>query len=166
MVTTIQPTESSVWQVLHLIPDPDIPVLDIVELGVVRSVSILSEKKVVVTITPSYSGCPAMGFFKDQIKSSLQECGFQEVEIKINLSPAWTTEWMSDIAKAKLKAHGIAPPENDAEGEFLFSKHKRVTCPKCGTKDSKLISQFGATPCKALWYCNTCEQPFEYFKCY
>ncbi len=159
-------SKEKVWELLSEIPDPDIPVLSIVELGLVRDVEVISESNVIVTLTPSYSGCPAMGVFKDDIITALNSSGFCEVEIKISLSPAWTTDWMSDVAKEKMRAHGIAPPEKEPESELRFARQKQVTCPHCGKQETKLVSRFGSTPCKALWYCDTCEQPFEYFKCF
>lgn len=154
-----------VWELLNTIPDPDIPVISIVELGIVRKVDIVSQK-VIVTITPSYSGCPAMNVFTDDIRHVLAANGFEDIEIKTILSPAWTTDWIKEEAREKMRQHGIAPPENDPDGEFIFVKQKHVTCPRCGNADSRLVSQFGSTPCKALWYCNNCNQPFEYFKCH
>lgn len=149
-------------EALNQIPDPDIPVISIVELGIVRNVEIV-ERKVVVSITPTYSGCPAMYFFKDEIPKKLHEAGFSDVEVKVVLSPPWTTDWLNDQTKEKLKAHGIAPPMGEAAD--LHPKRK-VKCPRCGSSHTELRSQFGSTPCKALWFCDECSQPFEYFKCY
>ncbi|MBS1764678.1 MAG: phenylacetate-CoA oxygenase subunit PaaJ [Bacteroidetes bacterium] len=157
--------EKKVWELLNTIPDPDIPVISIVELGIVRNVDV-EEHHITITITPSYSGCPAMNVFTEDIRKVLTENGYADVRIKTKLSPAWTTEWIKEEAREKMRKHGIAPPENDPDGEFIFMQQKQVTCPRCGKTDSKLVSQFGSTPCKALWYCNTCDQPFEYFKCH
>lgn len=148
--------------VLNNIPDPDIPVISIVELGIVRDVEI-KENKLVVSITPTYSGCPAMYFFKEEIPNKLHEAGFPDVEVKVTLSPAWTTDWLNDQTKEKLRTHGIAPPTGNAM-EHLAKK--KVSCPRCGSSHTALRSQFGSTPCKALWFCDDCSQPFEYFKCY
>ena len=161
-------TNEEVWNVLSEIPDPDIPVISITELGLVRDVhSDETNGKVIVTITPSYSGCPAMKLFREEIVTALKAKGAGEVEIKTVLSPPWTTDWLSEAAKVKMKEHGIAPPETTADAATLFSTSiKPVTCPWCNQKDTKITSQFGSTPCKALWFCNSCKQPFEYFKCY
>lgn len=148
--------------VLDMIPDPDIPVISIVELGIVRNVEV-HESQLIVSITPTYSGCPAMYFFKDEIPKKLHEAGFPDVKVNVVLSPAWTTDWLNDQTKEKLRAHGIAPPTGDAM-EHLASK--KVKCPRCGSDHTALRSQFGSTPCKALWFCDECSQPFEYFKCY
>jgi ring-1,2-phenylacetyl-CoA epoxidase subunit PaaD len=155
-----------VWELLDEIPDPDIPVISIVELGIVRNVEITDENKVVVTITPSYSGCPAMNLFKTEIKAVLENKGASNVEIKISHSPVWTTDWISEGTKEKLKKYGIAPPEHSTQSEAALFSIKKITCPNCNSIHTSLTSQFGSTPCKALWYCNDCNQPFEYFKCY
>lgn len=157
--------KEKVWELLNQIPDPDIPVISIVELGLVKDVEISDDSKVTVTITPSYSGCPAMSVFKDDIKVLLRENDFKEVEIKTSLTPAWTTDWLSPATKEKMRVHGIAPPEHEPDQGMLFCKQKPVACPRCGNHETKIVSRFGSTPCKALWYCNTCQQPFEYFKC-
>lgn len=162
-----KPTHDNIWQWLSEIPDPDIPVISITELGLVRSIEIQDEK-VIVTITPSYSGCPAMQLFKENIVSVLKSKDAGEVEIKTIYSPPWTTDWISEPAKQKMKQHGIAPPENSSENltELFCQSIKKITCPWCNSNDTKLKSQFGSTPCKALWFCNSCQQPFEYFKCF
>ena len=167
MNTTAISTEE-IWKVLGTIPDPDIPVISITELGIVRNVELLHDEHAIVTITPSYSGCPAMGVFREDIVSMLQDLGIKQVDINISHSPAWSTDWLSEETRAKLTKYGIAPPENsDHLHTGLFTDTSRtITCPHCQKKDTKRVSQFGSTPCKALWYCNTCDQPFEYFKCY
>ncbi|MBL0145002.1 MAG: phenylacetate-CoA oxygenase subunit PaaJ [Chitinophagaceae bacterium] len=157
-------TVQKVWDVLNQIPDPDIPVISIVELGIVRNVAV-KDNNVEVIITPSYSGCPAMHVFKEDIITTLTNIGAKKVEISITHSLAWTTDWLSNNVKEKLKNYGIAPPEQNSETEVLFS-NKKITCPFCSGTYTKRTSQFGSTPCKALWYCNNCQQPFEYFKCY
>lgn len=159
-------TKEEIWDYLSQIPNPDIPVISITELGLVREVDINNEK-VIVSITPSYSGCPAMQLFKTEIVSALKNKGINEVEVKTVYSPPWTTDWISDDVKEKMRKHGIAPPENSSEeATKLFCQNmKKITCPWCNSNDTKLTSQFGSTPCKALWFCNSCCQPFEYFKC-
>lgn len=158
--------KEKVWEILRAIPDPDIPVIDIVELGIVRNVEVGEDGKVTVTITPSYSGCPVMGVFKAEILSLLKANGATEAEVRISHSPVWTTDWLSSATKEKLKNYGIAPPEHSSQAETSLFSTKKINCPHCNSADTKLSSQFGSTPCKALWYCNSCMQPFEYFKCY
>ena len=155
-----------VWELLNNIPDPDIPVISIVELGIVRNVEVKDENRVVVTITPSYSGCPAMDLFKTEIKVLLENNGASNVEIRISHSPVWTTDWISEATKIKLGAYGIAPPEHSSQVQAGLFSNKKISCPNCNSTHTKRTSQFGSTPCKALWYCNNCRQPFEYFKCY
>ncbi len=166
--TTAALTEERIWDLLNDIADPDIPVISIVELGLVRKVVISEQTKVNVTITPSYSGCPAMTLFKEEIKQVLLASGATAVEISISHSPAWSTDWLSEPTREKMRKHGIAPPEgNSTDAVALFSNGKKpIACPHCKSTTTKLSSQFGSTPCKALWYCNSCQQPFEYFKCY
>jgi ring-1,2-phenylacetyl-CoA epoxidase subunit PaaD len=159
-------TEQEIWDFLSEIPDPEIPVITIEELGVLRKVEII-EQKVIVTITPTYSGCPAMKAFEDDIKSKLLEHNINPFEIRTVHAPAWTTDWMSDRAKEKLRIYGIAPPINGSadKGVLFANGPKEVPCPKCGSKNTTLKSQFGSTACKALYTCNDCLEPFDYFKC-
>ncbi|NQX97114.1 MAG: phenylacetate-CoA oxygenase subunit PaaJ, partial [Flavobacteriales bacterium] len=136
------------------------------ELGVVRKVKVLTEK-VIITITPTYTGCPAMKAFEDDIISKLNDKGIENVEIKTVYSPAWTTDWMSDEAREKLRKYGIAPPIKGTEdkGVLFGSDSKIVSCPRCKSKNTTLKSQFGSTACKALYQCKECLEPFDYFKC-
>lgn len=159
-------TKEKVWDRLAQIPDPDIPVVSITDLGLVRDVDV-NDNKVVVSVTPSYSGCPAMGLFKEEITIAMKEIGATETKIKTVFTPAWTTDWITEGAKIKMKKHGIAPPEKvHGDKSLIFSEtNKKVDCPWCNSNDTKRTSDFGSTPCKALWFCNSCHQPFEYFKC-
>ena len=141
-----------IWELLNTIPDPEIPVISIVELGVVRNV-IFDNNFYIISITPTYSGCPAVKTFTDDIKSCLKENGIRNFKLKLVYSPAWTTDWMDDKTKEKLKKFGIAPPSNT------------VICPQCNSKNVQLISDFGATACKAMYKCLDCLEPFEFFKC-
>ena len=141
-----------IWQLLNTIPDPEIPVISIVELGVVRDVN-LKDNLYTISITPTYSGCPAVTAFTNDIKKCLKENGFRNFKIKLVYSPAWTTDWMSKETKEKLNNYGIAPPS------------KTVICPQCNSKNTTLISEFGATACKAFYKCSDCLEPFEAFKC-
>lgn len=148
------------------IPDPEIPVISIVELGVIRDVKDLGNDSVEVIITPTYSGCPAMKQMEDDVISKLKENGFKTVNVKMVYSPAWTTDWLSEEAKLKLQKYGIAPPEETTtDKSFITGKHKAVTCPRCKSKNTLLVSQFGSTACKALYKCSDCLETFDYFKC-
>lgn len=150
---------------LHEIPDPEIPVIDIVELGVIREINAL-EESIEVTITPTYSGCPAMKQMEDDIKKKLSEKGYKEVKIKTIFNPPWTTDWITEEAKEKLNKYGIAPPEHSSiDKAVLLGKERIVKCPRCASTNTKIISQFGSTACKALYQCNDCLEPFDYFKC-
>ena len=157
-------SEKDIWNLLEEVADPEIPVLTIVDLGIVRKVEI-SEKGIKVTITPTYSGCPAMKRIEDDIHEKLKEKNLSQTEVELVLSPAWTTDWISENGKQKLKEYGIAPPENEPDKSILFAKPIVVPCPQCDSKDTKLISQFGSTACKAHYQCNNCLEPFDYFKC-
>ena len=141
-----------IWELLNTVPDPEIPVISVVELGVIRNIS-FTNKSYIILITPTYSGCPAVKTFMDDIKSSLKENGIRNFQLKLVYSPAWTTNWMTDETKEKLKKYGIAPPSNT------------VICPQCDSQKTELISEFGATACKALYKCSDCLEPFEFFKC-
>ena len=141
-----------IWNLLNTVPDPEIPVISVVELGVIRNIS-FANKSYTISITPTYSGCPAVKAFMDDIKSCLKENGIRNFKLKLVYSPAWTTDWMTDETKEKLKKYGIAPPSNT------------VICPQCDSKKTELISEFGATACKALYKCSDCLEPFEFFKC-
>ena len=159
-------TVKSVWQLLEQVKDPEIPVLSIIDLGIVRNVEIKEVPKVLITITPTYSGCPAMNVIEMEIKARLEEAGMTAQIITV-LSPAWTTDWMTESGKEKLRKYGIAPPlENTVDKNVLFSETKEVPCPRCQSVQTKMISQFGSTACKALYKCLDCLEPFDYFKCH
>ncbi len=153
-------TADQVRQVLAAVHDPEIPVLTIEDLGVLREVSVDGEH-VVVTVTPTYSGCPAMDEIRADIAAALAARGWDDVEVRTVLAPAWTTAWMSDDGRRKLREHGIAPP-----GELLLQIRPRavVACPQCGSSDTEELTRFGSTSCKALWRCRSCREPFDYFK--
>lgn len=159
-------TKEQVWEFLKEIPDPEIPVITIEELGVLRNVEI-TQQQVIITITPTYTGCPAMKMFEDDIITALNEKGITNVEIKMVYAPAWTTDWMTTEAKEKLRVYGIAPPvEGSADKGVLFANGpKTVKCPRCNSENTTLKSQFGSTACKALYTCDDCLEPFDYFKC-
>lgn len=154
--------EQEIWDLLEQVNDPEVPVLTIVDLGIVRNVS-LSNNKCEITITPTYSGCPAMKVIEEDIAAVLN--GKVDFEIITTLSPAWTTDWLSENGRKKLKEYGIAPPENEVDKSVLFGKATVVPCPLCNSKETKLVSQFGSTACKAHYQCLSCKEPFDYFKC-
>lgn len=149
----------TIWSILETVVDPEVPVLTITDLGIVRDVRVIDEN-IEVTITPTYSGCPAMDMISMNIRLALLEKGYKNIEIKTILSPAWTTDWMTEEGKQKLKAYGIAPPHAQQEAT------ETVQCPQCKSFNTKLISQFGSTSCKALYQCLDCQEPFDYFKCH
>jgi ring-1,2-phenylacetyl-CoA epoxidase subunit PaaD len=157
-------TEKDIWNYLEEVFDPEVPVLTVVDLGIVQKV-VVDERNIGITITPTYSGCPAMQRIEDDIIEKLREKGDFNVTVDLVLSPAWTTDWISEEGKRKLKEYGIAPPEDEADKSVLFAEQTVVPCPKCNSRDTKMISQFGSTACKAHYQCNTCLEPFDYFKC-
>lgn len=160
-----------VLDILQEIKDPEIPAVSVLEMGMVREV-LFNEDNLIVVITPTYSGCPAMIWINNEIKTRLENEGFSKVLIETRLSPAWTTDWMSDVTKQKLKESGIAPPQNntnDFDTSDLFNIIKvppAIICPFCDSKDTRIISEFGSTACKSLHYCNSCLQGFDHFKCH
>jgi ring-1,2-phenylacetyl-CoA epoxidase subunit PaaD len=157
--------EKEIWDILSEVEDPEIPVLTVIDMGIIRSVSIEGDLTTVV-ISPTYSGCPAMKTIETDIAEILEEKKVGNFKIITQLSPAWTTDWMSESGKEKLRQTGIAPPVGSSSDKgLLMSKIKTVNCPRCGSADTQLISQFGTTACKALYKCNTCLDPFDYFKC-
>lgn len=152
--------------ILNEIPDPEIPVISIVDLGIVRKV-ILEDSKVIVHITPTYSGCPAMMAIQKDIVSRLNKEGIEHVEVKLVVDEVWTTDWINEEARERLRQYGIAPPEKaSSDKNVLMGKSKTVSCPRCGSEHTVLISQFGSTACKALYRCENCREPFDYFKCH
>ena len=153
-----------IFELLSNIPDPEIPVINIKELGVLRDV-IVNEKGVEVVITPTYSGCPAMKQIEDDIRSALKKKGIENVNLKTVFHPAWTTDWIPEEAKEKLRKYGIAPPEGATSDKGVLLG-KRKVCPRCNSENTELVSQFGSTACKALYKCLDCKEPFDYFKCH
>jgi len=158
-------SKEKIFELISVIPDPEIPVITISELGVIRDV-IIEGEDVEIKITPTYSGCPAMKQMEDDIKSTLNQNGIKNLKVTMVYSPAWTTDWIPESAKEKLRKYGIAPPEKTTEDKgWLTGKNKLVLCPRCKSQNTKLISQFGSTACKALYQCKDCLEPFDYFKC-
>lgn len=150
---------------LEQVTDPEIPVVSIRDLGILRDIT-LEGGQVTVTITTTYSGCPAMSVIKSDILQILTEAGYEDVQVKQSLSPAWTTDWMTPEGREKLRKYGIAPPQKSAEGLCaVASPGTAVACPQCGSNNTECISEFGSTACKALYRCLDCKEPFDYFKC-
>jgi ring-1,2-phenylacetyl-CoA epoxidase subunit PaaD len=143
--------EAAIMAVLATVPDPEIPAISVIELGIVRGI-----EDGAVIITPTYSGCPATLVIEQDIRAALDAAGYREIAIRTSLSPPWSTDWISDEGKAKLTAYGIAPPD----------LAKTATCPQCGSSDTQEVSRFGSTPCKAQWRCLACLEPFDRFKCH
>ena len=160
-------TIAKIKALLEEVTDPEIPVLNIIDLGILRKIE-TDENNITVTITPTYSGCPAMDVISIQIKMVLAANGYKNVVIKNALSPAWTTDWMTPEGKNKLKAYGIAPPNPVQQVCTLdtFQEEETIQCPHCNSLNTRIISRFGSTPCKALYQCNDCKEPFDYFKCH
>jgi ring-1,2-phenylacetyl-CoA epoxidase subunit PaaD len=156
-----------IWNMLKDVPDPEVPVLTVQDLGIIRDIH-LRDEVVEVVITPTYSGCPAMDMIAANIRLVLLENGFKNIQITTVLSPAWTTDWMSEEGKEKLKAYGIAPPNPRQQvcNNELFAAHEVVQCPRCNSYHTHRVSEFGSTACKALYQCDECSEPFDYFKCH
>jgi ring-1,2-phenylacetyl-CoA epoxidase subunit PaaD len=165
----MEANKENIYSILSEVCDPEVPVLTILDLGIVRGVDI-TEEKIIIKITPTYSGCPAMDTIAVDIKMKMLEHEFKQVQVMNVLSPAWTTDWMSEEGKNKLKAYGIAPPQQRSNEKrlnaLLFEEEKNIECPRCHSTHTKLLSQFGSTACKALYQCDDCKEPFDYFKCH
>jgi len=161
MVTMSDKTETAhLFELLSSVTDPEIPVLTLQDLGVLRDISV-DNGEVTITITPTYAGCPAMQTMQTDIEKALQDAGYQQIKVKQSLSPAWSTDWMTQNGREKLRAYGIAPPLKTACDQSSGS----IECPQCNSSEVKRISEFGSTACKALYQCRDCLEPFDYFKC-
>lgn len=161
-------SREAAWDCLDAVPDPEIPVISVTDLGIVRELEI-EGTHAKVTVTPTYSGCPATEMIETSIKQALIDIGFKTVDVQMQLFPAWTTDWINDSTKEKLRQYGIAPPgqeaDNHSPGESVISfVPYKPACPRCGSKNTNRLSRFGATACKALYRCDACLEPFEYFK--
>jgi ring-1,2-phenylacetyl-CoA epoxidase subunit PaaD len=159
-------TEARAWRILHDVADPEIPVLSVLDLGIVRDVNESEDsRQVTVTLTPTYSGCPATEVIEHDVRAAL-ESAYDRVDVKVRLSPAWTTDWLSDAGREKLLGFGIVPPAQPDGRRTLpiVDVGAPVACPQCGSHNVEELAEFGSTPCKALWRCVTCREPFDYFK--
>jgi ring-1,2-phenylacetyl-CoA epoxidase subunit PaaD len=154
-MVAVAPSTDEVWGWLDLVPDPEIPVISVVDLGIVRDVRWEGET-LVVAVTPTYSGCPATALIALEIETALRARGIADVRLETRIAPPWTTDWLSEKGRARLTEYGIAPPSPAGGPE---------ACPRCGATDLERVSQFGSTPCKAQWRCRSCLEPFDYFKC-
>ncbi|MFN3274037.1 MAG: 1,2-phenylacetyl-CoA epoxidase subunit PaaD [Paracoccus sp. (in: a-proteobacteria)] len=167
------PDIAQVWDWLSQVPDPEIPVISLTDLGIIRDVAWAGDT-LVVTVTPTYSGCPATGIINLDIQTALRGHGIDKLELKRQLSPPWTSDWITPEGRDKLRAYGIAPPVDGtaADGRLAGriarladTSNLRIECPRCGSGATDKVSQFGSTPCKASWRCTDCLEPFDYFKC-
>lgn len=158
-----QPGVKDLWDILDQVKDPEVPVLTIWDLGILRDIE-RKGKSVIVTITPTYSGCPAMDNITSDITQALNEAGYADVRVKTSLSPAWSSEWMSADGRKKLRNYGIAPPEDAGLDSDGLTPEAHAQCPHCGSRNTRRISEFGSTACKALFQCDDCNEPFDYFK--
>ena len=174
MVTASLPTREEIYAILGEVMDPEVPVISVVELGIIRDVRIntgADGAMVQVTITPTYSGCPAMREIETDIRSALLAHGVSHVQLVTVLAPAWTTDWMTDEAREKLRAYGIAPPAHLGRAQqsgliTLMRQRPSIACPFCGSTNTRLVSEFGSTACKAIHACNACREPFDEFKAF
>jgi ring-1,2-phenylacetyl-CoA epoxidase subunit PaaD len=157
-------TSREILALLESVADPEIPVLSVIDLGIVRGV-VVSPKGVEVSVAPTYTGCPATEVIEQMIAAKLERHDLRNVTIRRVLSPPWTTDWLSESGRRKLKAYGIAPPEVSSSKRSLLASGLRVHCPRCSTDRTTRVSEFGSTPCKASYKCDECLEPFEYFKC-
>jgi ring-1,2-phenylacetyl-CoA epoxidase subunit PaaD len=165
MVAVAARTTDAVWALLATVMDPEIPVVSVVDLGIVRDVR-FDEAGLEVEITPTYSGCPATRMIEQSIAEALADAGYAGARVTTVLSPAWTTDWIGEDGRRKLRTFGIAPPVGSAVSKrALFAEAPQVPCPRCGSKRTEMVSEFGSTACKALYRCTDCREPFDYFKC-
>lgn len=156
--------QARAWEVAASVPDPEVPCVTLADLGILRSVDIAEDGAAVAKVTPTYSGCPATLAIEFAVEAALREAGF-EPRIERVLSPAWTTDWITEEGRAKLKDYGIAPPKKASNSIRALFGEEQVNCPRCNSGDTERISEFGSTPCKAHWRCKACREPFDYFKC-
>jgi ring-1,2-phenylacetyl-CoA epoxidase subunit PaaD len=157
--------EQQVWELLAAVPDPEIPVLSIVDLGIVRGVQRQADGRMHIAITPTYSGCPATDVIRALVRAALDAAGYGAAILEEVLSPPWTSDWLTPAGRDKLRRFGIAPPEEPVATVRRLWHAAAVSCPRCGSRDTERVSEFGSTPCKAHYRCAACQEPFDYFKC-
>jgi len=167
MTATTAISVEKIKAILHEVMDPEVPVLSVIDLGIIRDI-IIHDNETEIIITPTYSGCPAMDVISMNIRMTLLSHGFNSIKITTILSPAWTTDWMSEEGKQKLKEYGIAPPNPKQQvcHTDLFTRDEAIQCPHCNSYHTHRVSEFGSTACKALYQCDDCKEPFDYFKCH
>jgi ring-1,2-phenylacetyl-CoA epoxidase subunit PaaD len=159
--------EQRIWSVLSTVPDPEIPVLSVVDLGIVRQVRVDEDEVARVDLSPTYSGCPATDVIRASVIAALRRAGFERVEVRDALSPPWTSDWITAAGREKLREYGIAPPAEAVGSPRLIGRAEpRIACPRCSSQRTTRISEFGSTPCKAHYRCDDCLEPFDYFKCH
>jgi ring-1,2-phenylacetyl-CoA epoxidase subunit PaaD len=161
----VEPVEATAWEVAASVLDPEVPVLTIEDLGILRAVD-ETDDGITVTITPTYSGCPAMDSIRDDVLAAFHDAGRDDVRVDLVLAPAWTTDWMSEAGRRKLLDYGIVPPQprGPGSGPHQVLLQLSLRCPQCGSPDTRELSRFGSTACKSLWACNACREPFDHFK--
>lgn len=157
--------ECEVWRLLEDVPDPEIPVLSVVDLGLIRYVRSLGAGAVAIGVSPTYTGCPATEVIRASIEAKVKSAGYLEVRVDSVISPAWTSDWLTERAREKLREYGIAPPERTVASPRQLLHDPIVRCPRCESASTERVSEFGSTPCKAMYRCTDCREPFEYFKC-
>jgi ring-1,2-phenylacetyl-CoA epoxidase subunit PaaD len=160
-----KPAVQRAWRVLAEVADPEIPVLSILDLGIVRSVEARDDTAVRVALSPTYTGCPATAVIKASVVVALREAGFEEIVIDAVLSPPWSSDWITEEGRRKLLDYGIAPPAQSVSSVKALFGDPHVACPRCSSQQTERVSEFGSTPCKALYRCSDCREPFDYFKC-
>jgi ring-1,2-phenylacetyl-CoA epoxidase subunit PaaD len=165
-VASLGTREREVWELLAQVPDPEIPVLSIVDLGIVRHVRQGADGGLRVGITPTYSGCPATAVIRSSVRAALDAHGHRNAVLEEVLSPPWTSDWLTPAGRRKLADFGIAPPEEAVASPKQLWRATLVTCPRCGSRATERVSEFGSTPCKAHYQCSACREPFDYFKCF
>ena len=167
-MTINQIDKQTIYSYLEEVKDPEVPVLSVIDMGIVRDIVLHEDNCLEIVITPTYSGCPAMDVINMDIRIMLSARGFRNIKITQSLSPAWTTDWMSEEGKGKLRNYGIAPPNPKQQvcNEKLFAADEAVQCPHCDSWHTHRVSEFGSTACKALYVCDNCSEPFDYFKCH
>ncbi len=161
--------KTRIYEILENVCDPEVPVLSILDLGIVRDVVVENDDEIEIVITPTYSGCPAMNMIAMNIRIEMAAAGFPNIKISEVLKPAWTTDWLTENGKQKLKAYGIAPPQYSSKNKaqnLAFDDEKAIPCPLCDSENTEMISEFGSTSCKSLHRCKDCLEPFDYFKCH
>ena len=162
---TAESREDAVWSVLADVMDPEIPVLSVVELGIVRYVHRTPDQRLHVGLSPTYSGCPATDVIRRAVQDALEEAGFADAQLEEVLSPPWTSDWLTESGRRKLESFGIAPPAKSVASPKHLFRAPVIRCPRCGSADTERVSEFGSTPCKAHYRCVSCLEPFDYFKC-